>query len=73
MNLLDDNLFVEVVDDIKTSIGLGEEDKDLLKSLEKMAEEVENEADNPTVKGAWPWKSTGNFRNTDTPACPVPC
>ncbi len=47
MKLLDDNLFEEVADDTKPSNGLGEEDKDLLKRLERMAEEVEDEADNP--------------------------
>ena len=46
MKLLDDNLFEEVADDTKPSNGLGEEDKDLLKSLEKKAEELEGEADN---------------------------
>ena len=45
MNLLDDSLFVEFGDDIEASEGLAEEDKDLLKSLEKMAKEVKDEAD----------------------------
>jgi hypothetical protein len=45
MNLLDDNLFVELGDDIEASDGLAEEDKDLLNSLEKMVKEVEDEAD----------------------------
>ena len=32
------------IDDIEGSDGLAEEDKDFLKSLEKTAEEIENEA-----------------------------
>ncbi len=47
MKLLDDDLLIEGVDDIKAPGELAEEDKDFLKSLEKMAEEVEDEADNP--------------------------
>ena len=43
---MDENLFVKVADDIEVSHGLAEEDKDLLKSLEKKAEELEDEADN---------------------------
>jgi hypothetical protein len=43
---MDENLFVKVADDIEVSHGLAEEDKDFLKSLEKMAAEVEDEADN---------------------------
>jgi hypothetical protein len=45
MKLLDDNLFAEDVDDTETSDGSGEDDKDLLKRLEKMVEEVEDDAD----------------------------
>ena len=33
------------VDDTEASAGLAEEDKDFLESLEKMAQEVEDEAD----------------------------
>ena len=44
MKLLDDNLFAELADDTEAPRELGEEDKDLLKSLEKMAEEVKDEA-----------------------------
>jgi len=47
MKLLDDDLFAEDVDDTEASDGSGEEDEDLLKSLEKKVEEVEGEADNP--------------------------
>jgi hypothetical protein len=47
MKLQDDDLLVEGVDDTKASGELADEDKDFLKSLEKMAEEVEDEADNP--------------------------
>jgi len=47
MKLLDDDLFVEVEDGTEASDGLGEEDEDLLKKLEKKAAEVEEEADNP--------------------------
>lgn len=44
---MDDDLFVEDIDDTEASDGLGEEDdEDLLKRLEKKAEEVANEADN---------------------------
>jgi hypothetical protein len=46
MKLLDDDLFVEDVDDTEASKGLGEEDKDLLKNLEKKAAEIKSEADN---------------------------
>jgi hypothetical protein len=46
MKLLDDDLFVEDEDDTEASNGLDEEDKDLLKRLEKMVEEVEDEAEN---------------------------
>ena len=47
MNLLNDNLFVEDVDDTETSNGLGEEDKDSLRSLGKKAAEIEGEAEIP--------------------------
>ena len=48
MKLLDDDLFVEDVDDTESSDGLGEEDdEDLFKSLEKKVSEVEDEAGNP--------------------------
>jgi len=45
MKLLDDNLLAEFVDDTEASDGLGEEDKDFLKSLEKKAAEIDSEAD----------------------------
>jgi hypothetical protein len=35
---------MELADDIESSDGLAEEEKDFLKSLEKMAEEIESEA-----------------------------
>ena len=44
MKLLDEDLFAEGVDDVEPPGELGEEDGDLLKSLEKMAEEVEDDA-----------------------------
>ena len=43
MNLLDDSLFVQDVVDTEASDGLGEEDKDLLESLERMAAEIDSE------------------------------
>jgi hypothetical protein len=43
---MDENLFVKLADDIEVSDGLTAEDKDLLKSLETMAAEIESEADN---------------------------
>jgi hypothetical protein len=43
---MDENLFVKLADDIEASDGLTAEDKDLLKSLETMAAEIESEADN---------------------------
>ena len=46
MKLLDDDLLVEGVDDTEAPAKLAEEDKDFLKSLEKMAEEIEGETDN---------------------------
>jgi hypothetical protein len=36
---------MKLADDIEGSDGLAEEDKDFLKSLEKMAEETESEAE----------------------------
>jgi hypothetical protein len=47
MKLLDDDLLVEGIDDAEASVKLAEEDKDFLKNLEKIAEEVEDGADNP--------------------------
>ncbi len=46
MNLLDDDMLVEVPDDTEAPDRLGEEDKDLLESLAKKAEEIESEGDN---------------------------
>ena len=43
---MNENLFVKPKDDINPSDRLPEEDKDFLKSLEKMAAEIENEGDN---------------------------
>lgn len=43
MNLLDDNLFVQGVADTEASDGLGDEDRDLLESLERMAAEIDSE------------------------------
>jgi hypothetical protein len=45
MKLLDENALEEVADDIETPAELGEEDKDFLNSLEKMAGEVADEPD----------------------------
>jgi hypothetical protein len=42
---LDDNLFIEDVEETATSNRLGEEDKDLLENLKKKAAEIEGEAD----------------------------
>jgi hypothetical protein len=44
MNLLDDNLLAEGVDDTEARGELAEEEKDFLKDLEKVAEEVEDDA-----------------------------
>ena len=41
--LLDDKLLAEVADDTEAPGELGEEEKDFLKSLEKMVEEVKDE------------------------------
>ena len=43
MNLLDDSIFVHDVVDTEASDGLGEEDKDLLETLERMAAEIDSE------------------------------
>lgn len=43
MTPMDNNLFAEPEDDMEASGELTEEDKDLLKSLEKMAKEVDAE------------------------------
>ena len=45
MDLPDENLFAEGADDTEAPSELGEEDKDFLECLEKMMEEVEDEAD----------------------------
>ena len=45
MTPLEENLFMKLADDIEGSDGLAEEDKDFLESLEKMAQEVGDEAD----------------------------
>ena len=48
MKLLDDNLFTDVQDDARAPGELGEEDKDFLRMLEKMVEEVvEDKSDKP--------------------------
>ena len=47
MKLLDENEIAEPEKEIETSKGLGDEDKDFLNSLEKMAEEVDDEAAKP--------------------------
>ena len=47
MKLLDENELAELANEIETSKALGAEDQDFLKSLEKMAEEVEDEAGKP--------------------------
>ena len=44
MKLLDDNLLAEAADGIGAAGELAEEDKDFLNSLEKMAEEVQDDA-----------------------------
>jgi hypothetical protein len=43
MNLLDDSMLVEVPDDTEAPDRLGEDDKDLLESLERMAAEIDSE------------------------------
>lgn len=45
MSPSEENLFMNLVDDTEAPGELPEEEKDFLKSLEKMAEEVEDEAD----------------------------
>ena len=47
MKILDENLLAEAGNDAETPNQLGEEDKDFLKSLEKMAAEVEDESNKP--------------------------
>jgi hypothetical protein len=42
---MDQSLFIKLTDDIEVSGELTAEDKELLKSLETMAQEIENEAD----------------------------
>jgi len=44
MNLLDDNVLAEVADDVEPPGELAEEDRDFLNSLEKMAKEVQDDA-----------------------------
>jgi hypothetical protein len=46
MYFLDDNLFVQGAGGTEASDGLGEEDRELLKSLEKMASEIDSEGYN---------------------------
>jgi len=46
MTPLEEILFMKLADDIEASDGLTAEDKDLLKSLERMAAEIESEAEN---------------------------
>ena len=41
---MDQNLFIKFTDDIEVSDGMTVEDKELLKSLEKMANEVKDDA-----------------------------
>jgi hypothetical protein len=48
MTLMNKNLFVKLTDDIEVSGQLTAEDKELLKSLETMAEEIDGEADPPS-------------------------
>jgi hypothetical protein len=43
---MDENQFVKFADNIEGSDGLTAEDKELLKSLETMAAEIDSEADN---------------------------
>jgi hypothetical protein len=45
MKIFDENLLAEIAKDTGTSKELREEDTDFLKCLEKMAEEVKDEAD----------------------------
>ena len=51
MRLLDDNLIIGDIDDNEATHELAEEDKDFIKILERMAVEVEEEADNSTGEG----------------------
>ena len=43
MKILDENALAEIANETEAPGELGEEDKDLLKSLEKMVEEVKEE------------------------------
>jgi hypothetical protein len=47
MTPMDQNLFIKLADDIEVSGELTAEDKELLRSLEKMATEIDSEADHP--------------------------
>ncbi len=47
MKLLDDNLLTDISDDARAPRELGEEDRDFLRMLEKMVEEVEDKTDKP--------------------------
>ena len=46
MTSVEEILFMKLADDIEGPDGLAEEDKDLLKSLERMAAEIDGEAEN---------------------------
>jgi hypothetical protein len=46
VTLLDENLFIKLVNDIEASDGLNEGDKDLLKRLARQAAEVESDEEN---------------------------
>jgi hypothetical protein len=48
MSLMDQNLFIKLADDIEMTGELTAEDKELLKSLETMAAEIDSEADPPS-------------------------
>ena len=48
MSLMDQNLFIKFADDIEMTGELTAEDKELLKSLETMAAEIDSEADPPS-------------------------
>ena len=51
MKLLDENELTELANEIEASKDSGDEDKEFLNSLEKMAEEVEDEAGKPKWDG----------------------
>ena len=51
MTPMDQNLFIKLTDDIEASGEFTAEDKELLKSLEMMAAEIEREADNSKWRG----------------------